>query len=165
MGGEEEGGKPVYKQLPLAAYFVWVPYFRVVLLNSIYFNEGCIRSELTGVYDEIIKWSRNLFMLPRGKSGERFIKELTRLLYLFVNKTAWESLSLQLVHVFIPIMLQKPSSKSKARDNAKYLLDRLEKWKNGDIKSLMDEARVIQDKLKRRKQSEKSSIQKGFSTG
>ena len=27
----------------------------------------------------------------------------------------------------------------------------------------MDEARVIQDKLKRRKQSEKSSIQKGFS--
>ena len=80
-----------------------------------------------------------------------------------MNKTAWESLSLQLVHVFIPIMLQKPSSKSKARDNAKYLLDRLEKWKNGDIKSLMDEARVIQDKLKRRKQSEKSSIQKGFS--
>ena len=39
LGGEEEGGKPVYKQLPLAAYFVWVPYFRVVLLNSIYFNE------------------------------------------------------------------------------------------------------------------------------
>ena len=28
------------------------------------FGEGCI----TGVYDEIIKWSRNLFMLPRGKS-------------------------------------------------------------------------------------------------
>ena len=69
------------------------------------FGEGCIRSELTGVYDEIIKWSRNLFILPRGKSGERFIKELTRLLYLFVNKTAWESLSLQLVHVFIPIMM------------------------------------------------------------
>ena len=127
------------------------------------FGEGCIRSELTGVYDEIIKWGRNLFMLPRGKSGERFIKELIRLLYLFVNKTAWESLSLQLVHVFIPIMLQKPSSKSKARDNAKYLLDRLEKWKNGDLNSLMEEARVIQEKLKRKKQSHDSSIQKGFS--
>ena len=101
--------------------------------------------------------------MPRGKSGEKFIKELTRLLYLFVNKTAWESLSLQLVHIFIPIMLQKPSYKSKARDNAKYLLDRLEKWKDGDLISLMDESRVIQEKLKRRKKSEDSSQQKGFS--
>ena len=126
-------------------------------------GEGCIRSELTGIYDEIITWCRNLFMVPRGKSGEKFIKELTRLLYLFVNKTAWESLSLQLVHIFIPIMLQKPSYKSKARDNAKYLLDRLEKWKDGDLISLMDESRVIQEKLKRRKKSEDSSQQKGFS--
>ena len=114
------------------------------------------------LYNEIITWCRNLFMVPRGKSGEKFIKELTRLLYLFVNKTAWESLSLQLVHIFIPIMLQKPSS-SKARDKAKYLLDRLEKWKDGDLNSLMDESRVIQEKLKRRKKSEDSFQQKGFS--
>ena len=102
-------------------------------------------------------------MLPRGKSGERFIKELTRLLYLFVNKTAWENLSLQLVHVFFPLMLQKPASTSKARDHAKYLLARLEKWTNGDLKGLLDEARVIQEKLKRRKKADDSSRQKGFS--
>ena len=127
------------------------------------FGEGYIRSELSGMYDEIITWSRNIFMLPRGKSGERFIKELTRLLYLFVNKTAWENLSLQLVHVFIPLMLQKPASTSKARDHAKYLLARLEKWTNGDLKGLLDEARVIQEKLKRRKKADDSSRQKGFS--
>ena len=127
-------------------------------------GEGLIRAELNKTYDEIITWGRNLFMLPRGKSGERFIKELTRLVYLFVNKTAWEGLSLQLVHVFIPLMLQKPSSTSKARDHAKYLLARLEKWKNGDLKSLMDEARVIQEKLKKRKKAEDSSKQKGLNS-
>ena len=127
------------------------------------FGEGCVRSELTKIYDQIITWCKNLFMLPRGKSGELFIKELTRLIYHFVNKTAWESLSLQLVHVFIPLMLQKPSSTSKARDHAERLLDRLEQWKNGDLVSLMDEARVIQGRLKKRKQAEETSRQKGFS--
>ena len=37
-----------------------------------------------------------------------------------------------LVHIFMPIMLQKPSAKSKARDHSKYLAQRLEKWTKGD---------------------------------
>jgi len=127
------------------------------------FGEGCIGEELTKAYDKIVSWDRNLFMLPRGKSGEKFIKELISLIYKFVNKTAWEGLALQLVHVFIPLMLQKPSSNSTARNNAKYLLTRLEWWKDGDLKSLMDEACTIQMKLKQKKKGEEASRQKGFS--
>ena len=37
--------------------------------------------------DEIVKWKKNMFTLPRGKSGTDFIKELTRLIYLFAEKT------------------------------------------------------------------------------
>ena len=59
-------------------------------------------------------------------------------------------------------MLQKPSHNSKARNNAKYLADRLVWWKNGDLKSLMDEARAIQCKEKQRKQAEAPSKMKGF---
>jgi len=125
-------------------------------------GEGDIRAELSRIYDVIITWNKNLFILPRGSSGEKFIKELTKLIYFFVNKTAWESLSLKLVHVFIPLMLQKPSESSTARNNAKYLSERLEKWKNGDLKSLMDEAQAIQFKLKQKKQKEVTSNQKGF---
>ena len=99
---------------------------------------------------------------------------------MFVNKTKRESLSLQLVPVLIPLMPQKPTSfnrkvftilnhnkkpasTSKARDHEKYLLARLEKWKNGDLKGISDEARVIQEKLNRRKKADDSSRQKGFS--
>ena len=102
-------------------------------------GEVLIKNELTVIYDEIIKWKKNLFQLPRGSSAEKFIKELTRLIYLFVNKTAWEKVALQMIHVFIPLMLQKPSLKSKARDHSKYLLTRLQRWKDGDLKSLMEQ--------------------------
>ena len=68
-------------------------------------------------------------MLSRGKAGTEFIKELTRLIFLFVNKTKWEHLALSLVHIFMPLILQKPSKSSKAKDHAKYLLARLENGK------------------------------------
>ena len=45
-------------------------------------------------------------------------------------------------------MLQKPSQKSKPRDHAKYLTSRLARWKDGQLKSLMDEASAIQRRLK-----------------
>ena len=50
--------------------------------------------------------------------------------------------------IFIPIMLQKPSAKSKPREHTKYLTSRLERWKNGQIKSLLDETCEIQKRIK-----------------
>ena len=49
-----------------------------------------------------------------------------------------------LLHIFMPIILQKPSAKSKARDHSKYLAQRLEKWTKGELVGLMAEAREIQ---------------------
>ena len=73
-------------------------------------------------------------LLPRGRTGKDFIIELTRLINLFVYSTPWETVSISLVHIFIPLMLQKPAIKSKARANSKYLSARLEMWENGDLK-------------------------------
>ena len=126
-------------------------------------GELYIRNKLSLIYEEIITWKKNVFQLPRGSGAEKFIKELTRLIYLFVNKTAWEGLALQMVHVFIPLMLQKPSQKSKARDHAKYLLTRLKRWNDGDLKSLMAEHRAIQLKLQQVKRKEAESQLTGFS--
>ena len=44
-------------------------------------------------------------------------------------------------------MLQKPSKSSKARDHAKYLLARLDKWKAGDIKGILNECKAIQKRI------------------
>lgn len=49
--------------------------------------------------------------------------------------------------IFIPLMLQKPSQKSKAKDHARYLEKRLKLWNAGDLQSIMSENREIQRKL------------------
>ena len=46
-------------------------------------GELYIRNELSLIYEEIITWKKKLFQLPRGSGAEKFIKELTRLMYLF----------------------------------------------------------------------------------
>ena len=100
-------------------------------------GEQCIRTKLQQMYSEIVTWRKNIFMLPRGRCGSDFIREVNRILGLFVNETPWKPTALLLIHVFMPIMLQLPSPKSKAKQNAKYLSERLQKWKSGDLDSLM----------------------------
>ena len=90
-------------------------------------------------------------MLPRGKAARDFLTELTRLINLFTFDTKWKPLALKFVHVFIPIMLQKPSPRSKAANNAKYLKDRLQMWEKGEIDKLMSQCREIQNNLKKSK--------------
>ena len=114
---------------------------------------GCLEGEanisraLKDVYKEVASWRKNIFTLPRGKCGSDFLKELTRLIYLFVDKTNWERLSLPLVHIFVPLLLQKPGPKSKARECAKYLTSRLGKWSKGELDSLLIEGKEIQKRL------------------
>ena len=137
-----------------------VPDVRQIKANKIkwgdHSGEEIIQEMVQSAYADIIGWKKNIFRLPRGKCGSDFIKELTNLINHFVNKTPWQRLALLLVHVFIPLMLQKPSSKSKPRDHTKYLTTRLERWRNGQLKSLMDEAREIQERIKPNKNKERA---------
>ena len=112
-------------------------------------GEDQIRTTLKKCYKEIISWNKNIMPLPRGQCGETFLKELTKLLNLFVNKTAWNRLALLAVHVFVPLMLQKPSARSKPRDHTKYLATRLKKWNSGDIMSVLKEAKEVQKRMKK----------------
>ena len=125
-------------------------------------GENYIASQIKLAYDQILKWKKNFFTLPRGKSGSDFLKELTRLIYLFVDKTKWERISLSLVHVFIPLMLQKPNQRSKAKDHAKYLQIRLEKWKNGALEDLIHEGNEIQKRMLKSKKRTDESNRKAF---
>ena len=125
-------------------------------------GEENIRKILENCYDTIIKWKKNVFTLPRGKCGEDFLKELTRLLDLFVHKTKWQRLAMLLIHVFIPLMLQKPNAKSKPKDNAKYLTKRLQYWSSGDLNSLMNEGKEIQKRMKMPVEKKEQSKEKLF---
>jgi hypothetical protein len=94
---------------------------RTIYWGNCFTTEEEIETAINQAYKEILTWNKNLFLLPRGKAGKDFIVELTRLINMFVNKSPHERFSLSLVHIFMPIMLQKPSAKSKARDHSKYL--------------------------------------------
>ena len=113
-------------------------------------------------YETVIKWDANFFTVPRGNKGKDFIAELTRLLQLFNNKTAWEPFGLHLAQIFVPIMLQKPSAKSKDRDHLKYLGSRLAKWKNGEIFSLLAEGKAIQERIQKAHSKKKQSDLRNF---
>ena len=78
---------------------------------------SAIKSVIASAYSAVIKWYSNFFVLPRGNVSKAFITELTRLLQLFTTDSLWKPLALQLVQVFVPIMLQKPSANSKTRDH------------------------------------------------
>ena len=120
-------------------------------------GECNISNAVKSAYRKVITWKKNIFSLPRGKCGSDFLKELTRLLCLFVDKTKWERLALPLVHIFVPIMLQKPSKNSKAKDHAKYLTSRLIKWSNGELDNLLKECHEIQTRLKKSKSRQDES--------
>ena len=121
-----------------------------------YEGEERISQAIKSLFNEILNWKKNFFALPRGKVGEDLIKELTRLINLFVRNTEWERLALSLVHVFLPVMLQKPNAKSKPRDHTRYLKSRLQRWMNGELDSLMTEAKEIQKRMMKSSKKEET---------
>jgi len=106
-----------------------------------------IASTINEAYNEVISWRPNLFLVPTGDTGNDFIAEVTRLCNAFGGKSALESCALTMVITIIPLLLQKPSKKSKTAKHVEYLKDRLVLWKNGDIKGLIKEGKAIQDKI------------------
>ena len=66
-------------------------------------NSHEIRSKIDEIYEEIISWKKNIFLLPRGRVGREFLIELTRLINLFNYSTKWKDVALSLVHIFVPI--------------------------------------------------------------
>ena len=125
-------------------------------------GEETIKQCISAVYADITSWHKNIFMVPRGKAGTEFIVELTRLLALFNDDTKWSRVAISLMHVFIPLMLQRPSKKSKAKDNAKYLASRLQLWRNGNLEALCKEGNEIQLKLQQTIQKKKENKDKAF---
>ena len=106
-----------------------------------------IQQKVKEFYSQIVEWKANMFMPPLGKVGKGFIKELTRLLELFTNKTPWEPVALHMLHIFIPLMLQRPTFNSRYKENIQYLSARLHKWSEGRIDEILSECVTIQKRL------------------
>ena len=98
-------------------------------------------------YDQIVHWKSNLFKVPSGASGKRFVGELARLFSAFATESTLEAIAIKAAMTMPALLLQKPHAKSKTREHITCLSRRLELWGKGDIKELLREGRVIQRQL------------------
>ena len=109
--------------------------------------DGYAFSDVTkSCYDEIVHWKRNLFKVPSGKIGNSFVRQLVRLFRSFADSSALESVVLYAAMVMPSLLLQRPQQKLSSKKLIGHLERRLSLWSNGDIETLLIEARSIQAK-------------------
>ena len=99
------------------------------------------------VYEEIVTWKRNLFLVPYGKIGRRFIHELARFYQAFADATVFESIAMKICVILPHLLLQKPHQKSRAKEHNNQLSRRLSLWENGQLEDLVNEGRCIQQRI------------------
>ena len=106
-----------------------------------------ITQEINDAYREVIRWKPNLFKVPSGQTGDKFIDELTRTAEFFKHDSHLEPIALTALITMMPLLLQKPTKTSKTSDHVKYLKDRLELWKSGNLTKLIRQGKEIQKPL------------------
>ena len=79
--------------------------------------------DLNEAYEKIVFLRKNIFMLPTGNAGKKYIKEVTRLLNVITKDTPLRSVSLKAIHTMLAFLLKKPRKTLKRRDH----LDDLER--------------------------------------
>ena len=106
--------------------------------------------DIMATYHEIVHWKKNIFMVPSGRAGEDFVKEMSLLFRSYGESTAEECVSLMAAMVIPSLLLQKPHPKSKTKDHIRCFERRLTEWKQGNIPGLVSEGRSIQQRLKKK---------------
>ena len=103
--------------------------------------------DIISAYEEQVSWRKNIFSPPTGHAGTGYVKEHTRLLRAYKDKTPLKRVALWAVMVMPGLLLQKPHAKAGSKEFRKHLARRLILWKAGKVNELLDEARTIQLRL------------------
>ena len=72
---------------------------------------------ISEAYEETVHWRRNLFMIPTGNPGKRFVSELASLFRAYAEGSALECIALKATTVLAILALQKLHQKSKSKDH------------------------------------------------
>ena len=100
-------------------------------------------SIISNVYEEVIHWRRNVFLVPSGSTGKAFVSEVACLFQAYGDSSSLESIAMKTITVLRALLLQKPSHSSKSGDHVTHLQRRLDLWLKGDIQALTDEGRCM----------------------
>ena len=96
-------------------------------------------------YEEIVKWKRNIFKLPKGNNGKRFLDEMTKLINQWASTNDEDNL--KLLMILPSLLLQRTSKGVKARVNKDHLQRRLDMWDEKKIEDLVKEGKIVQSRF------------------
>ena len=81
-------------------------------------RETLFEKDLTDAYEKIVHWKRNLFIMPSGAAGKKYIEEITAaLLKLWIQDSLLKKIAIKAMHVMPILLIQKPSKKLDSKDN------------------------------------------------
>ena len=118
--------------------------------------------QINNAYNIIIKWRANIMRLPTGKAGKEYITELAKWLEEFNKDTEFAPIALKVYHTLPSLLLQKPSKNSKSKEHLRKLEERLALWRCGNITTLLEEGKVIQQRLAAGKRRSAEDSAKAF---
>ena len=89
---------------------------------------------ITAIYEEVIFWKRNLFLLPSGNvwnlfKRKEFVEECCRLVNELVDDGPLHLNALKAMMIMPSLLPQKPSKNSKSKDHVEKLRKRFDLWK------------------------------------
>ena len=100
-----------------------LPKFRAS--NEPKFTWGTLSGAEMTIDNAIVTWRRNVFLIPSGKAGKAFVVEIARLIRSYAEASTLESIALKAVVVMQALLLQKPHTRSRAREHSEHLSRRL----------------------------------------
>ena len=118
---------------------------------------------VSNIYEDTIRWKKNMFQLPSGKCGKEYIKIVTQWLEFFNKDTTFQGLALKVIMILPNLMLQKPSATSKSKEHSETLQQRIEMWNKGNIQEIWKDGLVIQKKLTSKPQKAPEDVTRIFS--
>ena len=95
-----------------------------------------VKMQVDEIYNHVVHWRKNLFDLPKGKSGKLFVAEIANIINNWCNKTTLRDISFKLIAVMPALLLQKTSRKQRSKENKEHLERRIQAWREGDYNSL-----------------------------
>ena len=106
-----------------------------------------LSKRISNTYEKIVHW-KDLFILPSGVAGKRYVEEVTHIVALWIQDTPFKSISLKAIHAMPLFLLQKPSKSSKVKDHLQALERRIKMLDEGDIVGLLYEGMTVQQRLR-----------------
>ena len=104
------------------------------------------KKNLNDAYEKMAYWKQNLFMMPSGAAGKKYIEEITFLLKLWIQDSPLKSIALWAIHIMPALLLQKPSKNLKLKDHL--VSETFKIMGRRNISNLVHEGETIQERMK-----------------